>query len=139
MSFTFCLNSYTILTKTFKNAPEWSMITLLQAILFNTHTSYSIRRIHLSQLFHFKLFKLWNVLIWLKYDYMYHLSKCTLWDHCADTEVEFGGKYRHTRANTDIWGQIRIFIDICLEGNNQHWLLSIIEHAKTNVLQQYMW
>ena len=68
---------------------------------------------------------------------MHHLSKCTLtynlWDHCADIEVEFGG------TNKDIWGQIRIFVDINSEVNNQHWLLFIIGDAKTSMLQQNMW
>jgi hypothetical protein len=40
-------------------------------------------------------------------------------------------------ANTDIWGQIRIAP--YLPWNNQHWLLAIIGHAKTNILQQNMW
>jgi hypothetical protein len=37
-------------------------------------------------------------------------------------EVEYGGKYGHMRANTDICPV----------------LLAIIEHAKTNILQQNM-
>ena len=47
-------------------------------------------------------------------------------------EVKFGGKHGFLRANTDIRGLIR-------RANNQHWLLAIIGHAKTNVLQQNMW
>jgi hypothetical protein len=37
------------------------------------------------------------------------------------------------RANTDI---CPVF---ALRENNQHWLLAIIWHAKTNILQQNMW
>ena len=48
-------------------------------------------------------------------------------------EVEFGGKYGYMRANTDI---CPVF---ALRANNQHWLLAIIGHAKTNILQQNMW
>jgi hypothetical protein len=43
----------------------------------------------------------------------------------------FEGQYGYLRANTDI----RIF---ALKVNNQHWLLAIIGHAKTNTLQQNM-
>jgi hypothetical protein len=58
----------------------------------------------------------WNVLIWLNYDFMHifmhHLS--LHFDIIFETtaqipEVEYGGKYGYMRANTDIWGQIRIF------------------------------
>jgi hypothetical protein len=54
----------------------------------------------------------WNVLIWLKYDFMHifmhHLS--LYFETTAQIpEVELGGKYGYMRANTDIWGQIRIF------------------------------
>ena len=54
----------------------------------------------------------WNVLIWLKYDFMHifmhHLS---LYFEITTQipEVEFGGKYGYMRAKTDIWGQMRIF------------------------------
>ena len=53
----------------------------------------------------------WNVWIWLKYDFMHifmhHLS--LYFETTAQIpEVEFGGKYGYMRANTDIWGQIRI-------------------------------
>ena len=66
----------------------------------------------------------WNVLIWLKYEYMHifmhHLS--LYFETTAQTpEAEFGGKYEYLRAN------------------NQHWLLAIIGHANTNILQQNMW
>ena len=91
----------------------------------------------------------WNVLIWLKYDYMHifvhHLCapsflvlwyNYNLWDHCADTRSWirgqiriFEGKYRYWRTNTD-------FI---MKANSLHWLLAIIGHAKTNILQQNMW
>jgi hypothetical protein len=46
-----------------------------------------------------------------------------LWYHCADT-----GSW--------IRVQKRIFT---LRANNKHWLPAIIEHAKTNILQQNMW
>jgi hypothetical protein len=87
----------------------------------------------------------WNVLIWLKYDfnaYLYASSFLVLWDHCADTGswirgqiriYMYEGKYGYLRANTDI---CPIF---ALSANNQHWLLAIIGHAKTNILQQNMW
>ena len=86
----------------------------------------------------------WNVLIWLKYDFihifMHHLS--LYFETTAQIpEVEFGGKYGYIRANMDIWGQKNT--DICtvfaLRANNQHWLSAIIGHAKTNILQQNMW
>ena len=51
-------------------------------------------------------------------------------------EVEYGGKYGHMRANTDILYICPVF---ALKANNQHWLVAIIEHAKTNILQQNMW
>jgi hypothetical protein len=44
-------------------------------------------------------------------------------------EVEYGGKYGHMRANTDI---CPVF---ALRTNNLHRLLAIIEHAKTDILQ----
>ena len=63
----------------------------------------------------------WNVLIWLKYDFMHTCtSLCAifpsvLWHIIFETtaqipEVYFGGKYGYTcmRANTGIWGQMRI-------------------------------
>ena len=54
----------------------------------------------------------WNVLIWLKYVFihifMHHLS--LYFETTAQMpEVEFEGKYGYMRANTDTWGQIRIF------------------------------
>jgi hypothetical protein len=71
----------------------------------------------------------WNVSIWLKYDFM-HIFIHHLFLYFETTahipEVEFGGKYGYMRANTD-------------RANNQHWLLAIIGHAKTNILQQNMW
>jgi len=68
----------------------------------------------------------WNVLIWLKYDFIHifiHSSFLVLLHnnvlhHYEIPEVEFGGQYGYLRAN------------------NQHWLLVIIGHAKTNILQQ---
>jgi hypothetical protein len=72
----------------------------------------------------------WNVLIWLKYDFT--IFPCTLtylfWDQVADTR-------------SYIRGQIRIFEGQYgyMRANNQHWLLAIIGHAKTNILQQNMW
>jgi hypothetical protein len=56
----------------------------------------------------------------------YHLSFYLLWHIFLETtvqipEIKFGGKYGYLRAN------------------NQHWLLAIIGHAKTNLLQQNMW
>jgi hypothetical protein len=47
-------------------------------------------------------------------------------------EVESGSKYGHMRANTDICPVFAL-------GNTEHWHLAIIEHAKTNILQQNMW
>ena len=104
--------------------------------------SYSTRLIHLSQLFRFKLFKLYsNILkcfnlieIWF-YAYFYTPSFLVLWHIMFDTtaqipEVEFRGQYM------DIWGQIFI---LTLRANNQHWLPPIIGHAKMKILQQNMW
>ena len=66
------------------------------------------------------------MLIWLKYE----INAQTL-------QVEFGGKYGYSRANTDIWGNIiRIF---ALSANNQHWLLAIIGHARTNILERKLY
>jgi hypothetical protein len=87
----------------------------------------------------------WNVLIWLKYDFT--IFPCTLtyllWDPAADARSYIRGRirifecqYGYLRANTDIWRLIRIFT---LRANNQHWILAIIGHAKTNILQQNMW
>ena len=66
------------------------------------------------------------------YAYLYAPSFLVLWDHCADT-----GSW--------IWGQIRIaegkygYLPVfALGANNQPWLLAIIGHAQTNVLQQNM-
>ena len=79
----------------------------------------------------------WNVLIWLKYDYMHHLSKHTLtynlWDPFADT-----GSWiqRQMRTYEGKYGYLPI---LALTANNQHWLLTIIGHTKTNMLQQNMW
>ena len=85
----------------------------------------------------------WNVLNWLKYDFM-HIFMYRLFLYFETTaqipEVEFGGTYGYLRANTDIWGPIRIFAPyLPLRANSQHWLLPIIGHAKTNILQQHMW
>ena len=81
--------------------------------------SYSTRLIHLSQLFRFKLFKLYyNVLKCVNlieirfYSYFYTILPCTLtynvWHHCTDTGswirgpiYIFEGKYRYWH-----WGQI---------------------------------
>jgi hypothetical protein len=57
----------------------------------------------------------WNVLIWLKYDvmhiFMHHLS--LYFETTAQMpEVNLGGKYGYMRANTDIWGQIWIFVPL---------------------------
>ena len=45
--------------------------------------------------------------------------------------------HRHRKLNSgtniDIWRQILL---LTLRTNNQHWLPAIIEHAKTNILQQ---
>ena len=45
--------------------------------------------------------------------------------------------HRHRKLNSgtniDIWRQILL---LALRTNNQHWLPAIIEHAKTNILQQ---
>jgi len=43
----------------------------------------------------------WNVLIWLKYDFMLIFFETT----AQIPEVELGGKYGYMRANTDIWGK----------------------------------
>ena len=77
----------------------------------------------------------------------YASSFLVLWDHYADTgswirgQIRiYEGKYGYMRANTDIWGQIWIFEGkFALRANTQHWLLAIIGHAKTNILQQNMW
>jgi hypothetical protein len=55
---------------------------------------------------------IYTCIIWLKYDFM-HIFMHNLSLYFETTvqmpEVELGGKYRYMRANTDIWGQIRIF------------------------------
>jgi len=72
------------------------------------------------------------VLISLKYGLMHHLSlyfesKVIIFETTAQIpEVEDGSKCGYLRANT------------YLPANNQHRLLAIIEHAKTNILQQNM-
>jgi hypothetical protein len=50
------------------------------------------------------------------YAYLYASSFLVLWDHCADTgswipgQIRiYEGKYGYLRANTNIWGPIRIF------------------------------
>ena len=48
------------------------------------------------------------------YAYLYASCFLVLWHIIFETtaqipEVEYGGKYGYMRANTDIWGQIRIF------------------------------
>jgi hypothetical protein len=48
-------------------------------------------------------------------------------------DLFFASKYGYVRANTDI---CPVF---ALSANNQHWLLAIIGHAKTNILQQNMY
>jgi hypothetical protein len=63
----------------------------------------------------------------------YASSFLVLWDQCADAEVELGGKYGYLMANMDI---CPVF---ALRANSQHWLLAIIGHAKTSILQQNMW
>jgi hypothetical protein len=72
-------------------------------------------------------------IFWLKYDFMHHLSLYfdifSLRPLCRYRKLNSG-------TNTDIQGPIRIF---ALRANNQHWLLAIIGHAKTNILQQNMW
>jgi hypothetical protein len=103
--------------------------------------SYSARSIHLSQLFRFKLFKLysifWNVLMWLKYDFMHifihHLSLYLTYNvsHiCADTWRWmcgpiwiFDSKYRFWP-----WGRMT---------NTDFRLL--LEMPTKKVLQQNMW
>jgi hypothetical protein len=109
--------------------------------------SYSRRRIHLSWLFRFKLLKLYsNILkrVNLIEIRLYAPPFLVFWHIFFETtaqipEVKFG----YLRANTDIWG--RANTDICpvrifaLRANNQRWLLDIIGHAKTNILQQNMW
>ena len=65
------------------------------------------------------------------YAYLYASSFLELWHIIFETtahipEVEFGGKYGYLH-------------NIALRANNQHWLLAIIGHAKTNISQQNMW
>ena len=72
------------------------------------------------------------------YAYLYASSFLVLWHIIFETtaqipEVELGGKYGYMRANTDICPVFAPSV------NNQHWLLAIIGHAKTNILQQNMW
>ena len=84
--------------------------------------------------------KFWNVLILLKFYFIPSflvLWTYNLWDHCAETGSRIRG------ANTNIWEPIRIFegkygyfLRIVLRANNQLWLLAVIGHAKTNILQQ---
>jgi hypothetical protein len=63
-----------------------------------------------------------------KHHLVLYASPCT----AQIPEVEYGGKYRYMRANTDI---CPVF---ALRANNQHLLLAIIGHAKINILQQNM-
>ena len=56
---------------------------------------------------------------------------------CTDTASWIRGQYGYSRANTDIWRKIiRIF---ALSANNQHWLLAIIGHARTNILERKLY
>jgi hypothetical protein len=104
-------------------------LTFEWKFLFNTTYTFEL-------IIRFKLFKLYSnmlkcvnlIEIWF-YAYLYVSSFLVLWhiiwDHCADT-----GSW--------IRGQIQTFA-FAPSGNNQHWLLAIIGHAKTNILQQNMW
>jgi hypothetical protein len=64
----------------------------------------------------------WNVLIWLQYNYMHHLSLYfdifSLRQLRRYQKLNFEDQYGYLRANTDIWGQIRYLranTDICPE------------------------
>jgi hypothetical protein len=46
-------------------------------------------------------------------------------------EIELGGQCGYMGAYLPM--------DICPVANTHHWLLAIIEHAKTNISQQNMW
>ena len=91
----------------------------LESIWHLNGNSYSTRRIHLSQLFRVKLFKLYSNIVKCVNLIEIRLNAPSFqvyFDIVFETtgqipEVEFGGKYEHMRANTDIcrylpWGQI---------------------------------
>ena len=87
------------------------------------------------------IFELTNNLIEIRlWTYLYASSFLVLWDLCAGTGswiwgqiLTYEGKYVYLKANTDIC------LVFALRANNQHRLLAIIGHAKTNILQQNMW
>jgi hypothetical protein len=74
------------------------------------------------------------------YAYLYASSFLVLWDHCADAGSWIRGQIRIYEGK---YGYLRANMDICpvfaLRANSQHWLLAIIGHAKTSILQQNMW
>ena len=49
---------------------------------------------------------------------------------CCSVQWRYNVFVKSTQ-DADIWMELR--------ANNQHWLLAIIGHAKTNILQQNMW
>jgi hypothetical protein len=122
-----------------KNKPN--TLTFEWKFLFNTSYTFEL----ITSVFHFKLFKLYssilkcvNLIEIRFYAYRYASSLYVLWHTIFETtaqipEVGFGGKYGYLRANTDI---CPVFV---LSANNQHWLLVVIGHAKTNILQQNIW
>ena len=123
----------------FKNKPN--TLTFEWKFLFNTSYTFEL----ITSVFRFKLFKLYssilkcvNLIEIRFYAYRYASSLYVLWHTLFETtaqipEVEFGGKYGYLKANTDI---CPVFV---LSANNQHWLLVVIGHAKTNILQQNIW
>ena len=103
-------------------------LTFEWKFLFNTTYTFELI-IPFQVKFYSNMLKCVNFIEIRSYAYLYASSFLVynLWDHCTDT-----GSW--------ISGEIRIY-----EGkywylrNNQHWLLAIIGHAKTNILQQNMW
>ena len=82
--------------------------------------SYSTRCIHFSELFRFKLFKLYSnmlkcvnlIEIWFYASCFFVLGHIIFETTAQIPEVEFGGKYGYMRANTGIcpylpWGQVQ--------------------------------
>jgi hypothetical protein len=123
---------------------SWTKATLLRIYFRNLSVQRSFLQ-YKSQCFEkvnvkYVIKRLWHEEIRF-YAYLYASSFIILWHIIFEKtaqipEVEFGGEYgymRAKRANTDI---CPVFV---LRVNNQHWLLAIIGHAKTNILQQNMW
>jgi hypothetical protein len=92
--------------------------------------SYSTRCIHFSELFRFKLFKLYSnmvkcvnlIEIWFYASCFFVLGHIIFETTAQILEVEFGGKYGYMRPNKDIWGQIPQIRVFALRTSNQQWL-----------------